>query len=152
MACYWFEWMIVFNDYCKKKKQKLSFVPRSFCVVTQGKSDFIWCIWQSLLSTSEKLGKGINTLMTSLCELFQLKYTHGVIKRRKFVVYSAIYLCIENVDFSIPLRPNDVDSEYISINTNKIYNQLKQSEIIANVTKDSKEDKILEMNKYLYNF
>lgn len=152
MACYWFGWIFVFDEYCRKKKQRISCIPRSFCVVKKGKSDIIWCIWNCLLTRATQLGKGVEKLINCLCDLFQLKYDHNILKKRKVVIYNAIYLCIESIDFSIPLGNDLLTNEYLITNTNKIFTLLKQSEIQVETKISSKDDKIDNMNKYLYNF
>lgn len=152
MACYWFEWIFKFDEYCRKKKQKLSCLPRSFCIVNKGKCDIIWCVWNCLINRSILLGKGVEKLMSCLCDLFQLKYDYNISKKRKVVIYNAIYLCIENVDFSIPLGNDLITNEYLNMNTNKIFSQLKTNELQVESKKNEKDEKINNMNQYLYNF
>ena len=152
LACYWFEWINVFDEYCRKKKQKIVCNPRNFCIVNKGKTDIVWCIWDSLLTRANQLGKGIHTLMNSLCDMYQLKYDHNISKKRKYVIYNAIYICVENVDFSIALGNDFITSEFLNTNTNKLYAILKKSEIQVEEQISNKDDKINNMNKYLYNF
>ena len=152
MACYWFEWIYTFDEHCRKKKQKLSCVPRNFCVVQKGKTDIVWCLWNSLINRSQCLGKGVEKLITCLCDLYQLKYDHNLSKKRKMIIYNAIFICIENIDFSIPLGNDLISSDYLNINTNKVYSVLKKSEIQLEKAVTNNDDKINNMNKYLYNF
>ena len=152
MACYWFEWIHTFDEYCRKKKQKIACLPRNFTVVQKGKSDIVWCIWNCLINRSQQLGKGVEKMMNCLCDLYQLKYDHNISKKRKMVIYNAIYICIESIDFSIPLGNDHLTSEYLNTNTNKLYTIIKSSEIQIEKQETSNDDKINNMNKYLYNF
>lgn len=152
MACYWFEWIHTFDEHCRKKKQRLSCVPRNFSIVQKGKTDVVWCVWHCLICQSQLLGKGIEKLMSCLCDLYQLKYDHNMSKKRKMVIYNAIYICTENVDFSIPLGNDLLSSEFLNTNTNKMYTVLKSSEIQLEKKILTNDDKINNMNKYLYNF
>ena len=152
MACYWFEWIYTFDEHCRKKKQKLICVPRSFSVVQKGKTDIVWCIWNCLLNRGQKLGKGVDKLINCLCDLYQLKYDHNISKKRKMIIYNAIFICIENIDFSIPLGNDLLTTDYLNTNTNKLYAVIKKSEIQVEKQISSSDDKINNMNKYLYNF
>jgi hypothetical protein len=98
------------------------------------------------------LGKGVDKLINCLCDLYQLKYDHNISKKRKMIIYNAIYICIENIDFSIPLGNDLLSSEYLNVNTNKIYDLIKKSEIKVEKQISNSDDKINNMNKYLYNF
>ena len=66
LASYWFEWINVFDEYCRKKKQKIVCNPRNFCIVSKGKTDIVWCIWICLLNRGQKLGKGVDKLINCL--------------------------------------------------------------------------------------
>ena len=90
--------------------------------------------------------------MNALCDMYQLKYDHNISKKRKYVIYNAIFICVENVDFSIPLGNDFITSDFLNTNTNKLYTLLKKSEILVEEQMNHKDDKINNMNKYLYNF
>lgn len=158
MACYWFEWLLMFDEYCKKKKEKIAVMPRNFVIVGKGKNkgntDLVWCIWDCLINRSEKLGQGIQKMMSALCDIYQLKYDSRNAKKRKSVIYNAIYICIEQLDFSIPLCTLNYNQEYLIQNTDKIYTTLKKQEIIEEQEDSSngKIDKIKQMETYMYNF
>ena len=73
-------------------------------------------------------------------------------KSEKWLYITAIYICTENVDFSIPLGNDLLTSEFLNTNTNKMYTVLKSSEIQLEKKILTNDDKINNMNKYLYNF
>jgi hypothetical protein len=48
----------------------------------------------------------INKIINSLLDMFSIKYTSGVKKRRKFIIYFAIALLTEPVDLHIDIINN----------------------------------------------
>uniref|UniRef100_A0A6C0JCL8 Uncharacterized protein n=1 Tax=viral metagenome TaxID=1070528 RepID=A0A6C0JCL8_9ZZZZ len=152
LATYWFEWMIQFDDICKKRKKRCTCHPRDFVLVSKGRTDFVWCIWDILMTRANELGKGVTTLIKALLDIFQMKYSYLTTKKRRFIVYTAIMSCIDKIDFSISIG-EEIHSNTILMNTDKMYREVKKYENIKEIEqKSTQSDKIERMNEYMYNF
>ena len=129
-ACYWLEWILGFEDICKKENKRYSGGRRSNMPV-EGKyqKDIIWMLWECLLLEANNRSKGLHKIMTSLLGLFCLRYKPGVRRRRKYLIYFGINLLTEPLDNTIPIIKNEKIIENIISKINVIYKQIKKNEI-----------------------
>ena len=129
LACYWLEWILGFEDICKKENKRYVGARRSNMPVESNfQKDIIWIIWECLLLESHKRNKGLHKIITSLLSLFCLRYKPGVRRRRKYLIYFGINLLTEPLDNSIPIIKNEKIIEGITSKINVIYKQLKKNE------------------------
>ena len=126
-CCYWVEWVIEYDITCKKKKIKLNGNRREFAP-TECQRDIIWIVWELLLEYSKVYSKISNKIIKSLLELFKIKYTNTTKKKRKHVIYFAISLLTERIDYDIPISDNKEEIEEIMKKINTIYLQIKKNE------------------------
>ena len=87
----------------------------------------IWLVWDSILY----IGKDdpfTSKLLHSLQNIFCIKFTEATPKRRRYLLYYAISLIIENVDKTIPLTTQKNKIEAILSNIHNIYKQIKKNE------------------------
>jgi hypothetical protein len=130
-ACYWLEWILQFEILCKQKKLRCSCERRVFAPVNEKlQMDIIWIIWDTLIQQSLKFDSELyNKIIISLLNLFSIKYTNGCKKKRKYIIYLAISLLTENVNFNIKLIENRKLTETITNKINIIYKEVKKNEI-----------------------
>ena len=130
LACYWLEWILGFEDICKKEIKKYSGARRSNMPI-EGiyQKDIIWMIWECLLLEANNRSKGLHKIMTALLSLFCLRYKPGVRRRRKYLIYFGINLLTEPLDNSIPIIKNNQTIEKITSKINVIYKQIKKNEV-----------------------
>ena len=103
-ARWWVEWIIEFEKICKFKKEKCRAERRQFIPVSSNlQMDIIWIVWEVLLFESSKRNATITRIIKSLLELFCVQYRPPTKRKRKYLIYFAISLLTETVDFSIPL-------------------------------------------------
>jgi hypothetical protein len=96
-ACYWLEWIMEFETFCKTKREKIFCERRNFSQVdSKLQKDIIWIIWDLFLREANKRSKLIQKTMTALMTLFTLKYSTGCQKKRRNILYFAISLLCEN--------------------------------------------------------
>ena len=126
-CCYWVEWVIEYDITCKKKKIKLTGNRREFAP-TECQRDIIWIVWELLLEYSKVYSKISNKIIKSLLELFKIKYTNTTKRKRKHVIYFAISLLTERIDYDIPISDNKEEIEEIMKKINTIYLQVKKNE------------------------
>lgn len=151
-ACYWLEWIIQYEQVCKKSKENCSCERRSFApVLDKYQMDVIWIIWDIILNEcNNKNNKLITKIINSLLNIFSIKYTKSVNRRRKYVLYFAISLLIENVDENIEMINKKNEIQNIVNKINIVYKDVKKNEISPNVDylfineKKSNLDKTIE--------
>ena len=128
-ACYWLEWILGFEDICKKEKKKYLGGRRNMPVENTFQKDIIWIIWDCLLLESKKRNKSLHKIIRALLNLFCLKYKPGVRRRRKFLIYYGINLLTEPLDNKINIINNENLTNNVTSKINVIYKQIKKNEI-----------------------
>ena len=129
LACYWIEWMLEFETFCKKKKETFECNTRVFAMVpNKFQKDIIWMVWECILEQGKQEKPIIQKILRELLALFCLKFTSGCKKRRKFCLYFATSLLCEHVNTNIQLFTNKKVIENVNKNTNLLYKQVKKNE------------------------
>jgi len=129
MACYWLEWLLEFESQCKQNHAVCIAETRTFApVLDKFTKDPIWLIWELLLQEAGKdpLKKKI---ILALLELFSIKYTSGMKKKRRFLIYFAINLLTESVDLKIDIMVNKVQIDSIMQKIGLVYKDVKKNEV-----------------------
>lgn len=126
-SCYWIEWIIEYEIICKKKKIKLNGNRREFAP-RECQRDIIWIVWELLLEYSSAYSQIANKTIRALLDLFKIKYTTNTKRRRKHVIYFAISLLTQMIDYDIPITNNRDEIEHIIEKINTIYLQVKRNE------------------------
>jgi hypothetical protein len=137
-ACYWLEWILEYEVICKFKKEKCVGENRGEIAPTipdKFKNDIIWIVWDVLLHECNNKNKNknknktiITKIITSLIELFSIKYTAGAKRKRKYLIYFAISLLTDPIDFTIDIMNNKPKIEAIIKKINVIYKEIKKNE------------------------
>jgi len=130
-ACYWFEWIVQFEIISKKKRQACICQRRSFIpVISKNQKDIIWIIWDGIIKEAEtRRDKLLSKIVSALLDLFCIRYTSSCKTRRKYIIYFAISLLCEPVNYNIKIITND---EHVNSIINKIefiYRDIKKNEI-----------------------
>jgi len=129
LACYWLEWILGFEDICKKEQKKYLAGRRSNMPVESNcQKDIIWIIWECLLLEANNRNRGIHKIMKALLNLFCLRYKPGVRRRRKYIIYFGINLLTEPLDNKIPIIKDEEMVKNITSKINVIYKQIKKNE------------------------
>ena len=129
MACYWLEWLLEFEIQCKLNKTVCLAETRTFApVLDKFTKDPIWLIWELLLqgANTDPLKKKI---MGALLDLFSIKYTSGMKRKRRFLIYFAINLLTETVDFKIDIMGNKAHIDAIMQKIGLVYKDVKKNEV-----------------------
>jgi len=130
-ACYWIEWILEFDNICKKKKIKCLCETRTFAPVSNNfQKDIIWIIWDCLLQASTKKDKLIIKTMNSLMTLFSLRYTTGTKRKRIYLLYYAVALITEPINFKNQvLLKNNITLNKVKSKIHLIYKEIKRNEV-----------------------
>ena len=141
---YWYEWIIEYENICNKKKKKCLCENRSFAP-SGNTHDIIWIIWDILFYYSDPnildkkyciIDKDSNNnnnnlkhkIIKNLFELFIIKYNNSVKRKRKYIIYYAFALLIENNNFAINIISKQEETEAIVLKINTIYKEIKKNE------------------------
>ena len=129
-ACYWLEWLLEYEALCKKRKEKCLCERRSFIAVQDKyQMDPIWLIWDAILKESAaRNNQAIDKVIKSLLSIFCIKFTSGVTKRRRFLVYFAISLLTENAEFSVEIVNNKNQVDAVVKKIDLVYRDIKKNE------------------------
>jgi hypothetical protein len=157
-ACYWVEWILEFEAVCKTKKEFCFCEERDFVsVLEKYKHDIIWIIWDSIFSECKtKKCTLTSKIVKSLLDIFCIKYSCGVKRKRRFLIYFAIALLTEPVDLGIIMVPNKeqidtivkkIDLVYKDVNKNGV-TQTPVAGVVEAVETDPK--KLIFLKKQLF--
>ena len=128
-ACYWVEWIISFDQICKKRKQPLVASNRdNIPVEYKYQKEVIWIIWDVLFLEVQD-DKFLTSLLNSILQLFCLKFTPALIRKRHYLLYYAISVVTEPFIRDIQMIQNKglVENTIQQIAT--VYKQIKKSEV-----------------------
>jgi hypothetical protein len=142
-ACYWLEWILEYETLCKQKKELCLGETRQFAPIQDKfKNDIIWIVWDIILhECNSKTIKNTNTnnininknplvvkIVNALLEIFSIKYSSGVKKRRKFLIYFAVSLLTEPLDLTIEIIGNKKELDAIIQKIGVVYKDVKKNE------------------------
>jgi hypothetical protein len=129
-ACYWIEWVIEFDQICKKRKEPVLCQKRTeLRVDNKMQRDIIWLVWDTLLLYTSRLSNPfIEKLMNSILNLFCIKYTTASCKRRRYLLYFAVALLTEAVPTDIEVVSKKEVIQNVIDKIDSIYCQIKKNE------------------------
>ena len=133
LACYWVEWIVEFETICKAKKETCRCERRSHIPVDDKlQFDPIWMIWDMIIARSadaEEHSPLTQKIISSLLRLYCIRFTPGVRKKRRYLIYFAISLLTAEYDSKIEMIHDRIVIETAVANINSVYKQIKQHEI-----------------------
>ena len=89
----------------------------------------IWIIWDILFKNcNNKTCKISKKVMESLFSLFCIRYTSGCKRKRKYLIYFAIFILTENVNYNKDIIENKAIIDEVTKKINLIYKVIKQNE------------------------
>jgi hypothetical protein len=91
--------------------------------------DIVWIIWDAILNEcSNRNNDLLKRIMNSLIHIYCIKYNPAVKKKRRFLIYFAISLLTEKVNYDIEMIQNKKEIHTITSKINTIYKQIKLNE------------------------
>ena len=133
LACYWVEWIVEFETICKAKKETCRCERRSHIPVDDKlQFDPIWMIWDMIIARSSQTddySQLTQKIISSLLRLYCVRFTPGVRKKRRYLIYFAISLLTTEYDVRIEMINDRLVIETAIENINSVYKQIKQHEI-----------------------
>jgi hypothetical protein len=129
-ACYWLEWLLEYETLCQKKKEKCVGENRTIAKVEDKyKNDIIWILWEIIMVDCGKRDNKILTKINqSLLEMFSIKYSASVKRKRKFLLYFAISTLTEPIDYTVEIIKNKTELDAIISKVKGVYKEVKKNE------------------------
>ena len=131
-ACYWIEWIMEFENVCKARKDKFKCERREKMPVdTKNQMDIVWIIWDMFLKESEKRQPITKKIIRALLSLYSLKYSSCCFKKKRNLVYFAVSLLCENINYDEEII-RETQKTVVSNVLKKIdlvYKQIKKNEV-----------------------
>lgn len=133
-ACFWLEWMCSYDGVCRQRKEPLLCQKRNEYAELEMKyrGDFIWLIWETLVQYAERRGGLETALINTLFEFFRVRYSSGVIKKRKSLLYFAISILTETAPLKKEIL-NETQKEMVAVAASNvhivIYKELKKNAV-----------------------
>ena len=137
LASYWLEWIMEFEHICKMKKQKCVGERRgAMPVESKFQMDPIWIVWEIIVAQTRSRDVReplIPKIVQSLLKLYCMRYTDGVKKKRRYLIYFAICLLTEPVVLTQEMVANKDTIETVVKKIDTVYKQVKKNEISPKV-------------------
>jgi hypothetical protein len=156
-ACYWIEWILEFENLCKKRKDLCTCERRTFVKVDEKfQKEPVWIIWDIIfyINSNSKNKSEISTkILKSIFELFCIRYTSGSKRKRKYLIYFAVSIITEKFDDKITIIENKDLVDNITKKINLTYKEIKKNEekpatdyLFNGIQKTSTEKTIEKLN------
>ena len=129
-ACFWVEWILEYESQCKLNKKTLTCERREEIKVNEKfQKDIIWIIWDTILIVANKQ-KNLTTIkiVNSLLNLFSLHFSTGCKKKRRYLIYFAISIIVDNYNPHIEIIHNKQLIQEMIPKVDLIYKQIKKNE------------------------
>ena len=128
-ACFWIEWIIEFENISKKYKKKIECERRENIPVDQKyQKETIWIFWDILLKNVENKPEMTKKIVNSLLSLYCLHYSSGCKKRRRYLIYFAVSIIVDNYNTNIGIIQNKSVIDKVIGQIHIIYKQIKKHE------------------------
>jgi len=129
-ACYWIEWILEFENLCKKRKEICICERRTFVNVDEKfQKEPIWMIWNIIFKINAKNKSEISKkILKSIFELFCIRYTSSCKRKRKYLIYFAVSIITEKFNDKINIIENKDVVDNVTKKINLIYKEIKKNE------------------------
>ena len=97
-ACYWLEWVLLYEKTCAKKKQRCKAAKRNFI---NARTEVIWIFWEMILNLTKN--KPTEKYAKAALRLFCIQFNNTDKDFRRFISYFAVALICDPIDLSLQL-------------------------------------------------
>jgi hypothetical protein len=91
------------------------------------KTDSIWLLWDTIIAYSN--GVLIEKIIKSVISLFSIAFVPASKERRRFLIYYAISLCCDPIQFDVDMISNKSIIEQAYGKCSVMYEEIKKHEI-----------------------
>ena len=138
---YWVDWLIEYDIYLTKKKKPLFIQYRNLVDFKDEKKNknIVWILWDIVIHYSKSQPDLVKKTITSLFELFQIKYKVTNNKIFKCLMHVSIHLLLSSVNTNIKLIENTSLFKNLYNNTQIIFEEIKKKEVWIEEVKTEKQ-------------
>jgi len=129
-ACYWFEWLVEYENLCKKRKEKCEAERREFAPVQDKyQKDIIWILWDILFKECNRQNNKLkDKILNALLSLFSIKFTSGTKKRNRYLFYFAVTLITDDNALNVEIMDDKLHIESVVKRINIIYKDIRKNQ------------------------
>ena len=128
-SCFWIEWIIEYENISKKFKKKIECERRENIPVDQKfQKETIWVVWDTILTFVEDKSEMTKKIINSLLSLYCLHYSSGCKKRRRYILYFAVSILVDNYNTNTNIIQNKQVIDKVIGQIHVIYKQIKKHE------------------------
>lgn len=130
-ACWWIEWILAFDQHCKRNAMASLCRRRTFAPVHVSlQCEVIWLVWEVLLGTARQPDrpKIVARTMEALLQLFCIKFTGATPKRRRHLLYYAVAMLTETWPAHVDLVKDKHVVETVVNHIPHLYQEIKKRE------------------------
>ena len=131
-ANYWIEWILEYHKICKKNKTKKECFLRNESIDKKYQGEMIWILWDILIEESKRRTPIVEKIIMSLLKLYSLRYKVSTKNKRKLLIYYAVSILTESVNFNINVIENKNKIEKLKKQIDIIYKEIKKNEKKSN--------------------
>ena len=148
-ACYWLDWLIEFDNTCRKNKLCCISEKRSWPNVAEKyQRDSIWIVWEIITSVAQKNECAATIkIIQALLDMFCLRYTTSAKKKRRYILYNCISLLTDSCDLTIPIWRDKAQILCVSQKINVIYKEIKKNEVSLAIEQPNNTHKRSNLDK-----
>ena len=129
-SCFWIMWLMKWESIHKKKKEEWVIIERDIKQVPKKlRGNIVWVLWE-IIFEEVKLIKNDNILkqIESLFDIYTRNYAIGKRTSRLPVIFNAVGLLTNEINFNIPIRSNYNVFIQTQCNVNKMFSEIKKNE------------------------
>lgn len=133
-ACYWIEWVIEFDQICKNNKQKCQADRRALLPIEpKYQKELVWILWDAMLYTAKiRENPFLEKTIESLRNLFCIKFTPAMQKKRRYLLYYSVSLLTEPVMTNIEMIADKTLLNTVISKIDTVYKQIQKNEQAPN--------------------
>jgi hypothetical protein len=134
-ASWWIEWLLEYDLICRKKKQQSKCEERfEYNVLEKHRRDIVWIIWDIFFYFANlNDDRFVINVLSSLLDIFCIKYTTACCKKRRFLLYFGVTLFTEHINRNEPIIADKTVIPNVIANINQIYKDIKKNEESPNM-------------------
>lgn len=129
---YWIRWLDLVDKNKLKNKQSFESKSISFDEIPKYKNDWIWIIWSMIIDNAKELNNDQLEQILNLYSIFKINYKKSTKLKRLALMYHAILIMQNNLDWSTKICNNYTIWIQTCCNINIIYKSIKENVYTCN--------------------
>jgi hypothetical protein len=148
-AFYWVDWLLELDTICRRRKEPLVGTPRRHTpVADKYYTDVVWLIWD-VFAAAAAASSFVDKVVDSLYRLFCVRYTSGICKKKRFLLYHTICILTEPLDLDTPVFGNKDSIKLILQQLDAIFLPIHEKEVIGETVAPTHYTKSIQKLKWV---